>query len=135
MYNNSKGITLVECMIAVFLTAIAVISLMTMQPLSWKSAGKSDYLGRAAGILQREQEARLNYIMRGTTPLLAASTNNQTITEGNITYTLVTTISIPAPNKWAVNVKVTWPNTVKGITSSMLVTRQMGFNSADVYYY
>lgn len=130
MLHDSKGITLVECMIAVFLTAVAIVSLMTMQSLSWQSAGKSDYLGRASGILQRELEARENDIMRGVIP---GAEVNQAVTEGNITFTVVTKTSSPATNKWIVNVNVSWPRNTTGIKSSIIVTRQMGFNSADVF--
>ena len=130
MLHDSKGISLVECMIAVFLTAIAVVSLMTMQSLAWQSTGKSDYLGRASGILQRELEARENDIMRGTIP---GAVVNQAVTEGNITFTVVTKTSSPATNKWIVNVNVSWPSKTTGIESSIIVTRQMGFNSADVF--
>jgi Tfp pilus assembly protein PilV len=55
---NKKGMTLMECIIALVLTTTAIVSLMTMQSLSWKGAGKSDYLGRAEGILQRELETK-----------------------------------------------------------------------------
>ena len=130
MNHDSKGITLVECMIAVFLTVVAVIGLMAMQSLSWQSAGKSDYLGQASGILQKELEARENDIMRGTIP---APSVTQPVTEGNITFTVVTKTSYPATNKWIVNVNVSWPSKTTGIESSIIVTRQMGFNSADVF--
>jgi Tfp pilus assembly protein PilV len=44
--QNKKGISMVEVLIAMFLTTVAVISLSSMVPLSWRTAGKSDYLAR-----------------------------------------------------------------------------------------
>jgi hypothetical protein len=68
--------------------------------------------------------------MRGVIP---AAEVNQAVTEGNITFTVVTKTSNPATNKWIVNVNVSWPSKTTGIKSSIIVTRQMGFNSADVF--
>ncbi|OPY87618.1 MAG: hypothetical protein A4E71_00926 [Smithella sp. PtaU1.Bin162] len=133
--SNTKGFTLIEAMIAVFLTMIAVVSVLTMQPTSWKAASKADYMGRAAGIMQSELELRENQIMMGTIP---ASPINQTIqaggsgtNAGDASFNVITTTTNPGANRWLVNVRVAWPGNCPGgscrITSSMLVTRQSGF--------
>jgi Tfp pilus assembly protein PilV len=130
-----KGFTLVEAMIAVFLTMIAVVSVLSMQPTSWRAASKADYMGRAAGVMQSELELRENQIMIGTIP---ASPINQTVqvggagtNAGDATFGVTTTTTNPGANRWLVNVRVTWPGNCFGgtcsITSSMLVTRQAGF--------
>jgi len=122
-------------MIAVFLTLVAVVSILTLQPTSWRAAGKADYLGRAAGVMQSELELRENQIMLGTVP---ASPINQTIqaggsgaNQGDAVFNVVTTTTNPGANRWLVNVRVSWPGNCAGgtcnITSSMLVTRQAGF--------
>ena len=131
---NIKGISLVEVMIAMFLTMIAVISILPMQDMSLKTASRSDYLGRAAGIMQAELEARENQIMIGTIP---ASPINQAITvsgvngaAGDATFNVVTTTSTNplAANSWLVNVRVTWTGgPANGVYSSIIVTRQSSF--------
>lgn len=135
MISDTKGFTLVEALIAVLLTMVAIVSVLTMQPTSWKAASKSDYLGRAAGVMQSELELRENQIMRGTIP---TSPINQTIqaggsgtNAGDASFSVVTTTTNPGTNRWLVNVRVSWTGNCPGgtcnITSSMLVTRQSGF--------
>ena len=144
-----------ECIIALLLTAIAVISLMSMQSLAWRGAGKSDYLGRAEGILQRELETYENNFMQATTTTcvglfscISCSCNGITpctcngttppwnstyvITEDNISFTIKASAcdngagacnnTIPL-NTWVVNVQITWPGSVNGIRSSIIVSR------------
>jgi len=133
--SNIRGFTLVEAMIAVFITTIAVVAIFTMNPTSWKAVAKADYMGRAAGVMQSELELRENQIMSGTIP---ASPINQTILAsgggdyaGDAAFNVTTTTTNPGTNRWLVNVRVTWPGNCLGgtcnITSSMLITRQSGF--------
>ena len=126
--RDEKGITLVESMIAAFLTVAVIVGLMTMQSVSWQSAGKSDSMGRAIGILQTELESLENTIMRGEEP--TAKTNEE-VSSGSFSYFVTTTQAEVSTNKWLVNVRVTWPRNSRGVSSSMIVTRQMGFNSED----
>jgi len=135
MISNIKGFTLVEAIIAIFITTIAVIAIFTMNPTSWKAVAKADYMGRAAGIMQSELELRESQIMSGTIP---ASSINQTLQAsgggnfaGDASFNVTTTTTNTGTNRWLVNVRVTWPGNCLGgtcnITSSMLVTRQSGF--------
>ena len=126
--RDEKGITLVESMIAAFLTVAVIVGLMTMQSVSWQSAGKSDTMGRAVGALQSELESLENDIMRGQVP--AAKTNEE-VSSGSFSYFVTTTRSEVSTNKWLMNVRVTWPRNTRGVSSSMIVARQMGFNSED----
>jgi prepilin-type N-terminal cleavage/methylation domain-containing protein len=148
---NKKGLTLIECIIALFLVTIAIVTLMTMQPLAWKGASKSDFLGKAAGILQRELETFENNFMQGTTSCtctFCTSTNDCTsctcngasppwnstyiITKDNIPFTVnalacdnsagACNNTIPL-NTWLVNVRITWPGSVNGIKSSIIVSK------------
>ncbi len=122
---NNKGITLVESLVAVMLTGIAILGLMTMQPLAWQTAGKADSMTRAAGIMQRELEAIEGSIMSGTIP---ANKTNVVETMGNASYTINTTITQPtATNSWLAHVRITWPGNANGMKSSIIVTRQEGF--------
>ena len=119
-----------ESMVAMFLTTIAIVSLMAMQPLSWQSAGKANQLGRASGIMQTELESIENDIMRGTIP---ANKINVEENAGSARYIVNTTITNPATNRWLVHVSVNWTGNSTGIKSSMIVTRQMGFNVNDKF--
>jgi hypothetical protein len=139
---NNKGISIVEAMIAAFLTAVAVVSLLPMQSTSLRTGFRADYLGRAVGIMQSELEHRENQLMcTGVPPTcgIPPCTINQTITvsdpingtsaaTGDATFTIVTMITSPtgSPNQWLVNVTVTWTGgPASGITSSIFVTRQL----------
>ena len=140
--KNRNGLTMIECMIALVLTTTAVVSLITMQTMAWRGAGKSDYLGRAVGLLQRELETRESDIMWS---LINPPVNNNAIpsctdaTGSNVlctsssrvfriiyTPTGVIPPAIPAIGSGTIyhfNVQITWPGTINGIRSSMMVSR------------
>jgi hypothetical protein len=128
---NKKGMSILECVVALLLTTTAFVSLMFMQPLAWKGASKSDYLGRAEGILQRELESREGDIRWGTPGAAAVTTcadaSGNSITCGtsstvfNITYT--PTIPAGTTTTYLINVRVTWTGNVNGIRNSMIVSR------------
>jgi Tfp pilus assembly protein PilV len=66
---NNRGIGLIEVVIAIFLVSFGVLTILSMQPSAWKLVGKSDYLGRAAGILHKELEIRETCVMNSCIPL------------------------------------------------------------------
>jgi Tfp pilus assembly protein PilV len=140
-FRNS-GISLVEVMIAMVLTAIAIISVFPMQNASTTSAGRSDFVGRAAGIMLAELEEREHLIMSvnttATPPVtVPLATVNKQVTvsdlgvEGDVTFNVVTTTRVnpAAPtSSWIVNVTVTWVGRINGSTSSsIIVTNQAAF--------
>lgn len=130
---NKKGMTILECVVALLITSTALVSLMFMQPLAWKGASKSDYLGRTEAILQRELETREGDIRWGTPPTgntavnTCADASGNTITCGTsstvfkITYT--PTIPSGTTTTYLINVQVTWTGSVNGIKNSMIVSR------------
>ncbi len=142
MFNSlcsKKGLTLVEVMIALMLTMIGVLAVISMQPQAWILTGKSDYLGRAAGILHQELEAVEGRIMNpcnpnpcsGANPLTTSATvrasGQGTAQPGDVDFTVQTTITDNGNNTWRVSVTVTWPGTSPGISESLVVTRQEHF--------
>jgi Tfp pilus assembly protein PilV len=137
MCLNNKGITLIESMVAVFLTAIAVISLMPMLDMALRTGSRSDLLGRAEGILQTELELQEQTIMKtissASVPLGTATKNVSvsgiTGVAGDANFTVVTTTSLnqALTNSWIVNVTVTWTGNATGITSSIVASQQAGF--------
>ena len=138
IFSTNKGITMVESLIAVLLTAIAIVSIMPMQDIALKTMSRTDYMGRAAGIMQAELESQENVIMNSddiTSPIIAgtvtktvyASSNGPTsgITgSGDASFTVVTIISAASGTKsWLVNVQVTWTGNTTGIKSSVIASR------------
>jgi len=133
---SKNGISMVEVMIAMFITVVAIISIFSLLPLSWHTAGKADYLGRAAGILQMELELREGQIMCNNIPALGTTTRNVQVSDpftvsvgirGDVTMSIRTIISRRASNSWMVTVNVSWPGNTQGLTNSIIATPQMFF--------
>jgi Tfp pilus assembly protein PilV len=135
LISNERGVSLVEVIIAIFITVVGIISLMDLQPAAWRTATRSDHLGRAAGVLQRQLETQELIIMNPCSAVAAGSaTTNVRMSDqagsvaGDATYQVQTTITNLATNVWRVTITVSWPplnNT--GITESIVVTRQERF--------
>jgi prepilin-type N-terminal cleavage/methylation domain-containing protein len=131
---NNRGFTLIEVIIAMFLTVVAVLALFSLQPTAWQTATRSDMLGRAAGILHERlttQEALImnpcNAVTAGATgPTPVFVSGQATAQPGDVQFNVTTTITNLAANVWRVTVRVAWPGHV-GISESLVVTRQQGF--------
>lgn len=134
--RDSKGLSMVECVIAMFLVTIAIVSIMAMQPLAWQGAGKSDYMGRAVGILQRELEWREYKIMAAT--ITSTEANGVTYADKNgdtvdlasgekVFKITAATAAGSLSNTYLLNVKIEWlktANSFRGLSSSVLVSIQ-----------
>lgn len=133
--NNNRGISLVEVSIALFLTTIGVLAVMSLQPTAWKTAARSDYLGRAAGIMQKELETREVFIMNAANTVTAGTFTNTYLVSGlanaqpgDASFTVVTTITNLVANAvWQVSVQVSWTGHPTPIQESIVVTRQQRF--------
>ncbi len=131
---NNRGMGLVEVVIAMFLTVVAVLAIFSLQPVAWKTAARSDYLGRASGILYEQlltQEALImnpcNTVTTGTTgPTPVFASGQTTAQPGDAQFNVTTTITSLAANVWRVTVRVAWAGHT-GISESLVVTRQEGF--------
>ncbi len=125
---------LIEVVIAMFLTTVAVLAIFSLQPSAWKTAARSDYLGRAAGILNEQlqtQEALImnpcNAVAAGTTGPTAVLASGQAAAQsGDATFNVTTTITNLATNVWQVSVRVAWANH-PGISESLVITRQESY--------
>ncbi len=132
-YNN-RGTSIVEVLIAVFITAFGIIAVMSMQPLSWQTATKSDLLGRSASILHKEMEEieltimNPNNAIPGDIPGDPRYASGQAASQGfgDATYTVRRTINSNGDGSWTVRVDVTDPDN-KTVSESIIVTRQEGF--------
>jgi Tfp pilus assembly protein PilE len=150
----SKGMGLLEVIIAMFLTTVAIMATMSLQAPSLRTAARSDYFGRAAEILERQMESTEAYLMNANNTLANAGTGipalptvvnaNASATyqvytsgspapiDGDITYTVTTTITgvylNPVNgfmNTYRVDVQVTWPPlNPTGISQTIFVSRQ-----------
>jgi hypothetical protein len=131
---NNRGFTLVEVVIAMFLTVVAVLALFSLQPTAWKTSTRSDYLGRASGILYETLVTKEASIMNpccgvtaGTTGPTAVFASGQTTAQpGDAQFNVTTTITGIGANIWRVTVRVAWAGHA-GISESLVVTRQQGF--------
>jgi Tfp pilus assembly protein PilV len=131
---NNRGFTLVEVVIAMFLTVMAVLALFSLQPMAWKTATRSDYLGRASGILYETLMRQESLIMNpccnvtiGSTGPTAVFVSGQTTAQsGDAQFNVTTTITSIGTNIWRVTVRVAWTGHA-GISESLVVTRQQGF--------
>jgi Tfp pilus assembly protein PilV len=130
--SNNKGITLVEVMIAFFLTTVAIVSIMPMFTLAMNSTVKSDYKGRAIGILQKELEFREMQVMQGDVPSESpknfddkiVQVSGLTSKEGDATFTIKTKMSKIDDCSWLINVQVTWSGNNNGVKNSMVASIQ-----------
>lgn len=134
---NNRGITIVEVLITLFLTAVGIMALLSMQPTSWNAAGRSDFMGRAAGILQSELERNELWIMNpanavstGVLPVRNVNASSQSTQQtGDVPFTVNTTV-LPlgsATNAWTVTIQVTWPGNTRGVQETAIVSRQEYF--------
>jgi Tfp pilus assembly protein PilV len=136
--RTNLGFTLVEVVIAMFLTVVALLGTFALISPGWKTAARSDYLGRASGILYEQLMTReawiinpCNTVTTGTTgPTTVFASGQPTAQPGDVQFNVTTTITNPATNAWLVTVQVSWPPlNATGITESLIVTRQEGFRT------
>jgi len=131
--------SLIEVLIALFLTSFGILGLISMQPRAWNLSAKSDSLGRAGGILHKGLQRSEALIINPCNPN-PCSASNPLVTvknvfasgmgaaqSGDMAYTVQTTLKDNGDNTWMVVVTVTWPANNTGISESLVVTRQENF--------
>lgn len=126
---------MIEVIAAMLMTMVAVIAIFSLVSPAWRATAKSDYLGRASGILYKElarQEARIMNsccsVTAGALPVVTINASGQaTALPGDAQFNVATTITA-AGNAWRVRMQVTWTGgPANGISESLIVTRQDGF--------
>ena len=136
---NKQGFTLVEVVIAMFIAAIAIMAIISMQPTAWQTSAKSDFMGRASGILFEELQRQEARIMNACNHPIATGTVGPTVVlpsdpagtggdqqPGDVSFTVTTTIAALSTTSWRVTVRVAWPGHA-GISESLIVTKQEWF--------
>ena len=147
-FINKRGFTLVEGLIAILLVSVSMMALLSTLSPAWRLSSKSDYLGRAAGIMYRELDAWELYIMNkcndsipinqatnwdsfkpgGTASWTVNSSLLLATQPGDAAYTVTTVITVISPTVWQVSVNVRWPPlNSTGVTETIWVTRQVPF--------
>jgi Tfp pilus assembly protein PilV len=136
---NKKGIGLIEVLIALFLLSFAVLSLLSLQPSAWRLSGRSDYLGRAGGVLHAQLEANETLLMNPnnanpcnpvnpkTTLTTVKASGSGAVQPGDATFQIRTTILDNLNATWLVTVNVTWTGNAIGVSESRIVTQQSFF--------
>lgn len=130
---NNRGFTLVEAVIAVFITTVAVMSIFALISPAWRTASQSDVMGRAANILHdRLQQAEL-WIMNANNAVVTGPTVQDTMyasgdstahpSSGDMAFNVSTTTTQLDTTVWRVTIRVAWPGN-NGISESLVVTRQ-----------
>jgi len=132
--SNKKGISLVEVCIAVFLLGFGIFALISLQPSAWRLSGKSDYLGRASGVLLSQLQATEAQIMNPNLAIPASGSSTvyasgqSTGKQGDVAFTVNRTVTaLAGGNTWRITIQVTWPGNATGIKESLNVTRQEYF--------
>ena len=65
---------MIEVLIAILLTAVGLMTILSLQSTSLRTVGKSDFLGRASGILYNELERNEAFIMNPSNLVTAGTT-------------------------------------------------------------
>jgi Tfp pilus assembly protein PilV len=132
---NNRGISLIEISIATLLTLVAVLAILSLQPRAWNTALRSDYLGRASGIMYRELASNEALLMNCCNAVPAAGTRTvlaslgASPSAGDAVFTVQTAYTDLGGNVWRVTVGVSWAAHPTPITDSVVVTRQNSFTS------
>jgi Tfp pilus assembly protein PilE len=133
---DKRGFTLVEVVIALFVTIVAVLGILALVSPAWRTAAKSDYLGRASGIFYETLMAQEALIMNpccvvaagSTGPTAVFASGQQAAQSGDVPFNITTIITNIGSDVWRVNVRVAWTGH-PGISETLLVTRQEAFRS------
>ncbi len=136
---SNRGLSIVEVMIALVIINVGVLGLVSLQPSGWRLSGKSDFLGRAAGILHGELQANEINLMNPNNANPCVPTNPAVNTRnvwasgktsaqpGDAQFNVSTTVQDLLDGTWRVTVRVTPPGSAVGISDSLIVTRQEPF--------
>jgi hypothetical protein len=126
---------MIDAMMAICITAIGVLSLLSFMPQGWSSSRSSDSRGRAAMIMHREFENMQALIENKCNPTPTAATpytktvnssGQGTAITGDQSFTVNKTIPPVAGknNAWTDTVQVIWPGTTTGVRDSHQIVQQ-----------
>jgi len=128
--------SLIEVLIAIFITAVGLMAIMSIQPTAWRTAASADFRGRAAEILHSRLETIEQGIMNPCNAVAVGITNTTVYASGqaapvtnggDVAFNVQTNIQSLGASTWRVNITVTWPGNNVGIKSGIVVIRQERF--------
>jgi Tfp pilus assembly protein PilV len=132
--RNKAGMGLPEVIIAMLLMTVGITALLSVQSPTLRLTARSDFAGRAAGILQKTFETQEAWIMNSCNVVtLGTVTENVRVSgmaaaqPGDVTYVVTRTIAANANGTFRVSVRVTWPGNATGLSESIIVSRQQFF--------
>jgi Tfp pilus assembly protein PilV len=129
---------MVESLMAIVIVTIGLFGLLSMQPTAWKTTARTDYLGRAANILNKElatQELRImnpcNCVAESDQTETVFSSGQDDKQAGDISFnvrTMIARVTAGSDTTWSVRVIVSWPPlNATGIQETLTVNRQESF--------
>ena len=131
---------MMEVIVSLATVTIGILALLTLLPSSWRLAGRSDYLGRASGVLQTQLQVYEAMVLNPSVALTPGAQSpfviypsepaksNTTGRQGDVPFRVNTTlVDLGGGNAWLVRVNVTWPGNPTGISESVRVMRQENF--------
>jgi len=123
---------MLEAVIALFITAVAVMGTFALMAPSWRTTSRSDFTGRAANILHDQLQRQEVWIMNSRNAVATGKTGPITIYpsggtapqfSGDAPFDVTTTITSIGNQVWRVTVRVDRDG-YAGISESLVVTRQ-----------
>jgi len=134
-HSSKEGFGMIDAMMALCVTAIGVLALLSFLPLGWSSSRSSDERSRAAMIMHREFENMQALIANKCNPTPTVftsytknvnSSGQGTAITGDQVFRVNKTITPVAgkPNAWTVTVQVIWTGTSTGVRDSHQVVQQ-----------
>lgn len=135
---NNRGITLIESVIAILLVSIGLLGLLSMQPSAWRAITRTDHVGRAAMVLNKELTDRelaimncCNAVVTGEVSRTLYASGQAAAQSGDIGFNVKTATNLVDTNLWSVTVTVSVPppNTmdIREIKESIVVGWQDSF--------
>ncbi len=132
-FGNQNGFSMIEVIIALFLTMVGILGLMAMFPSGWNLASRSDQIGRTSALLHEEFQNIESLIANPCNNVVSAGArtvrasgqgSNQS---GDMLFTMTPTITHIAgtdPRSFHVVMTVTVQGVARGTREALIVTRQ-----------
>jgi len=135
-FCNNRGFGMIDSVMALCITLVGIAGLLSIMPIGWGLAGKSDMRTMGSEILQRELENMEMLVMNPCNTIVTGDFVDETVyssgssgTEaGNRSFIVHRTIG-QSTTGWEIHVTVTWGSTTN-IGESRLVIRQPDYSDS-----
>ena len=128
---------MIDSVMALCITLLGIAGLLSIMPIGWGLAGKSDMRTMGTEILQRELENMEMLIMNPCNTIVVGDIADETVYSsgssgaeaGNHSFTVQRKIG-QLGTGWEIQVTVKWPGTATGVGESRLVIRQPDYSDS-----